>query len=105
MKRNGFPRISAAVKGAKSVEEGVAWLQSLEIVVHPRCRHTIDELSTYAYKVDKDTGKPVPILEDKNNHVIDALRYACEGARRAAKAQPEPEPEPLPQMVNPWRRR
>ncbi len=104
MKRNGFPRIAAAVKGAKSVEEGVAWLQSLEIVVHPRCRHTIDELSTYAYKIDKQTGKPVPILEDKNNHVIDAVRYACEGARRASKAQPEPQFEPLP-MVSPFRRR
>jgi phage terminase large subunit len=25
------------------------------------------------------------VLEDKENHVIDALRYACEGARRVAK--------------------
>ena len=83
MKRHGFPRMSAALKGAKSVEEGVAFLQGFEIVVHPRCAHTIDELSTYAYEVDPDTGKPIPKLADKNNHVIDALRYACEGARRA----------------------
>lgn len=89
MKRNGFPRMSAAIKGAKSLEEGVAWLQSLEIVVHPRCQHAIDELSTYAYKTDPMTGKPVPILEDKNNHVIDALRYACEGARRAGPRKDE----------------
>jgi phage terminase large subunit len=27
----------------------------------------------------------MPILEDKDNHVIDALRYACEGARKAGK--------------------
>ncbi len=89
MRRNGFPRIAAALKGAKSVEEGVSFLQGFEIIVHPRCKHTIDELSTYAYKKDKATGKPIPILEDKDNHVIDALRYACEGARRAANvAQP-----------------
>lgn len=86
MKRNGFPRMAAAIKGAKSLEEGVAFLQGLEVIVHPRCLHTIDELSTYAYKKDPDTGLPIPILEDKNNHVIDALRYACEGARRAGKA-------------------
>lgn len=85
MKRNGFPRMAAAIKGAKSLEEGVAFLQGLEVIVHPRCTHTIDELSTYAYKLDPATGKPVPVLEDKNNHVIDALRYACEGARRAGK--------------------
>lgn len=82
MRNHGFPRMVSAIKGAKSVEEGVAFLQGLEIIVHPRCVHTIDELSTYAHKRDKDTGLPIPVLEDKNNHVIDALRYACEGARR-----------------------
>ncbi len=87
MKRNGFPRMAAALKGAKSVEEGVAFLQSLEVIVHPRCTHTIDELSTYAYRTDPDTGKPIPLLEDKNNHVIDSVRYACEGARRAGAAR------------------
>lgn len=91
MRNHGFPRMTAAIKGAKSVEEGVAFLQGLEIVVHPRCRHTIDELSTYAYRKDPDTGKPIPILEDKNNHVIDALRYACEGARRAGRPQELPD--------------
>ena len=84
LKRNGFPKIMPAVKGAKSVEEGVEWLNSFEIIVHPRCKHTIDELTMYAYKVDRLTGQVLPVLEDKNNHVIDALRYACEGARRAA---------------------
>ena len=88
MKRNGFPRMAAAIKGAKSLEEGVAFLQGLEVIVHPRCVHTIDELSTYSYKKDPDTGKPIPVLEDKNNHVIDALRYACEGARRAGLLTP-----------------
>jgi phage terminase large subunit len=83
MRKNGFPKIHSAVKGAKSVEEGVEWLKSFDIIVHPRCHHTIDELTLYSYKTDKDTGKTLPILEDKDNHVIDALRYACEGARRA----------------------
>lgn len=96
MQRHGFPRMSAAIKGARSLEEGVEFLQSFEIIVHPRCQHTIDELSTYAYQIDKDTDKPIPILADNNNHVIDALRYACEGARRAAKTRkvdiPIPEP-------------
>jgi phage terminase large subunit len=42
----------------------------------------------YSYKTDPLTGEVLPVLEDKNNHVIDALRYACEGARRAGKATP-----------------
>jgi phage terminase large subunit len=84
MRKNGFPKILPAVKGAKSVEEGIAWLQSYDIVVHPRCVHTIDELTLYSYKVDKLTGLVTPALDDKDNHVIDAIRYACEGARRAS---------------------
>jgi phage terminase large subunit len=88
MQKNGFPRIRSAIKGAKSLEDGVEWLKSFDIVVHPRCQHLIDELTLYAYKTDPLTGDVLPVLEDKNNHVIDALRYACEGARRAALAKP-----------------
>jgi phage terminase large subunit len=83
MQKHGFPKMLSAVKGAKSLEEGVQFLNSFDIVVHPRCIHTIDELTMYSYKTDPLTGLVLPILQDKNNHVIDAIRYACEGARRA----------------------
>jgi phage terminase large subunit len=90
MIKNGFPKMRAAIKGAKSIEDGIEWLKSYDIIVHPRCKHLIDELTLYSYKTDKLTGKIVPILEDKYNHVIDALRYACEGARRAGKVVDKP---------------
>jgi phage terminase large subunit len=93
-RKHGFQKIQAAVKGPKSVEEGIEWLKSFDIVVHPRCRHTIDELTLYSYKTDRDTGKVLPILEDKDNHVIDAVRYALEGARRANK-QEKPKAKPI----------
>jgi phage terminase large subunit len=83
LRNHGFPRIMAAVKGQNSVTEGIEWLKSYDIVVHPRCQHTIDELTSYSYKVDPLTGKILPVLDDKNNHIIDALRYSCEAARRA----------------------
>jgi phage terminase large subunit len=85
LRKNGFPKVLPAVKGAKSLEEGVAFLQSFDIVVHPRCQHVIDELTMYRYRTDPLTGKVLPVLEDKNNHCIDALRYACEGVRRARR--------------------
>ena len=49
VRNNGFPKISAAVKGPKSVEDGIEWLKSFDIVVHPRCEHTINELTMYSY--------------------------------------------------------
>lgn len=81
MQRNGFPQVVAANKGAGSVEDGIEFLKSYDIVVHPDCKHTIDELTLYSYKVDKLTGEVLPVLEDKENHVIDALRYAVELVR------------------------
>lgn len=87
MQRHGFPKMLPAIKGARSLEEGVAFLQSFDIVVHPRCVHAIDELRAYSYEVDPLTSQVLPKLADKDNHVIDAVRYACEGARRAGKPQ------------------
>lgn len=87
MQKNGFPKIMSAVKGPKSLEEGVEFLKSFDIVVHPRCTHVIDELTLYSYKTDPLTGAVMPVLDDKDNHCIDAVRYACEGARRAGKAK------------------
>lgn len=83
MQKNGFPRIRSAIKGARSLEEGVEFMKSYDIVVHPRCIHLIDELSLYSYKIDDLTGDVLPVLADKHNHCIDAARYALEGARRA----------------------
>jgi phage terminase large subunit len=92
MKQHGFPKILAAVKGARSLEEGLEFLKSFDIIVHPRCQHLIDELTLYSYKTDPLTNLVIPILQDKDNHCIDALRYACEGARRVKAAKPKPKP-------------
>lgn len=100
LRKNGFPKILSAVKGPKSLEEGVEWLKSYDIVVHPRCVHTIEELTLYSYKKDTLTDMILPILEDKHNHLIDALRYAFESIRRTATNKPKIS-KPV-QTVNRW---
>lgn len=92
MQRQGF-RVTAAIKGAGSLEQGVTFLQSFDIVVHPECVRTIDELTLYAYRTDKLTGEVLPILEDKDNHTIDALRYALEGLRRVGPSWASDKPK------------
>ena len=77
MKRRGF-RIVGAVKGKGSIEDGIEFLKSFHIVVHPRCKHVIDELGLYSYKVDPTTNEVLPILVDEHNHTIDSIRYAVE---------------------------
>ena len=90
MRRHGFPKITPAIKGKGSIEDGVSFMQSFDIVVHPRCVNVIRELGSYAYKIDKQTEEVLPMLDDKDNHTIDAIRYALEGLRRAGVA-PTPE--------------
>jgi phage terminase large subunit len=88
MQKHGYPKILPAIKGARSIEEGIEFMKAYNIIVHPRCVHVIDELTLYSYKTDQLTGAIIPVLNDKDNHCIDSLRYACEGARRASKPKP-----------------
>ena len=101
MRKHGFSKMYPAVKGKNSIEDGIEFLKSYQIIVHPRCVHLADELSLYKYKEDPLTGRILPILEDKDNHCIDALRYALEGARRTIRAKPVQDAAPLP-VVNRW---
>jgi phage terminase large subunit len=81
MQRHGYPKVEPARKGPGSVEEGINFLKSYDIIVHPRCRHAIDELTHYSFKAHPLTGLVIPVLQDKKNHVIDMLRYAVEPVR------------------------
>lgn len=83
MRQNGYGRITAAKKWKNCGEDGVAFMRSFDrIVIHPRCTRTAAEFRLYSHKVVKLTGDVLPDLEDKNNHTIDAIRYALEGPIR-----------------------
>ena len=85
MRSHGYPKIIGASKGSGSIKDGVEFLKSYDIVVHPRCVESIQELTDYNFKVDSLTDLILPIFEDKNNHVIDSLRYGCEAIRKLSK--------------------
>lgn len=77
-----------ARKGKDSVLHGIQWLQGHRIVVDTGCAHLKEELSLYRWQQDRE-GHTLPIPMDKNNHLIDALRYALEhesNSRRATTA-------------------
>lgn len=73
-----------AIKGADSINRGIRWLQGYEIVVHKNCQNFINEISQYCWLKDKygnAMAKPV----DKDNHLLDALRYATEQLQLESK--------------------
>lgn len=67
----------AADKGKDSVIHGIQWLQQQTIIVDANCVNMRNELQQYKWK-EKD-GVAIMQPVDKNNHLIDALRYAYEG--------------------------
>ena len=68
-----------AVKGPGSVEYSFRFLQGLRrIVIDPqRCPDTLQEFRAYRYERGRDE-QVLPGYPDKNNHHIDAVRYATE---------------------------
>lgn len=79
IKKQGF-NISAAKKWQGSVEDGITHLRGFkQIIIHPRCKETAKEARLYSYKTDRITGEVLPVIEDKNNHCWDAVRYGLDG--------------------------
>ncbi len=70
---------TTAKKGPGSVRRGMRFLQELtEIVIDPaRCPVAAREFSSYAYARDA-SGRPNGAYPDRDNHTIDAVRYALE---------------------------
>lgn len=67
-----------AVKGPGSVDYGMKFLQGYTHVIDPaRTPITYKEFTEYEYERDKD-GNVISGYPDKNNHTIDATRYALE---------------------------
>ena len=68
----------AAVKGPGSVEYGMKWLQGRKIVIdRRRTPEALREFSRYEFERDRD-GNFISGYPDKDNHLIDAVRYALE---------------------------
>ena len=77
LKYYGLRRIQGAKKGKDSINNGIQWIQELEIIVHPRCVNFLTEISNYQWDTDKfgnKVNKPI----DGYNHLMDAMRYALE---------------------------
>ncbi|WP_423189435.1 PBSX family phage terminase large subunit [Alkalibacterium sp. f15] len=78
-KDHDIKRMKGAKKGPDSVEYGEEWLDDLDFIcIDPiRTPNIAKEFENIDYQTDRD-GNPKPRLEDKDNHSIDATRYAFE---------------------------
>ena len=79
--------IRACKKGPGSVDFGMKWLASRAKIVidRKRCPETAREFEMYEYQKDKD-GNFISGYPDKDNHFIDATRYALNDEIMRSKA-------------------
>ena len=79
-----IPNVYGVKKGPDSVEFGERWLDDLDFIcIDPkRTPNIAREFESIDYQTDRD-GNPKPRLEDKDNHAIDATRYAFADDMRA----------------------
>lgn len=75
----GLYHIEAARKGRDSINNGIDYLQDFHIIVHPRCVSFLTEIGNYTWNTDNRTGKKLNVPIDDFNHLMDAMRYGCEG--------------------------
>jgi phage terminase large subunit len=69
--------VRGATKGKDSIQNGIQWIQDLEIIIHPRCVNFLTEISNYTWDTDK-FGVKLNTPIDDFNHLMDAMRYALE---------------------------
>jgi len=87
IKSYGVPRIKAAKKGAGSIMSGIQFIQQFDVIIHPTCKHTIDEFENYSFKKDKTTGQYLNAPVDNYNHCIDPIRYSLEEHKHDKKVK------------------
>lgn len=69
--------VKGAKKGKDSINNGIQWIQGLQIIIHPRCVNFLTEISNYTWDTDK-FGKKLNVPIDDFNHLMDAMRYGVE---------------------------
>ena len=72
-------------KKGNTVVFGIKWLQSFEIIVDTSCQNFKNEIQAYHWDEDKN-GNVLERPVKKNDHLLDALRYATESLQTDNKA-------------------
>jgi phage terminase large subunit len=78
-------RAIPAKKGPDSVLFGINWLKGYEIIIDISCQNFKNEIQAYHWDEDKN-GNVLERPVKKNDHLLDALRYATESIQVTNKA-------------------
>lgn len=75
--------IKPCSKGSGSILNDINLILSHKIFIDKKCVKTIEEFQNYVWTKDKISGEYINKPVDKDNHLIDALRYALQNRRKS----------------------
>lgn len=74
LRQNGFSRAYACAKPVDAKKVAINELNANGFCISSRSKNLIDELQKYTYRRDKD-GRQTDVTSEKDDHLIDAMRY------------------------------
>lgn len=80
--RNGTPNVMGAIKAKGSIKGGIEKMKRLNILVYEGSKNAWNEYTRYTWKVAPHTRAITSVPVDRDNHFMDALRYAVIGYGR-----------------------
>ena len=89
----GWPIIAPTLRGvAAGIDRVYGFFKTQKLFIFDDLRETLDDLDTYAYKLD-ETYLPTEEIENKQDfHLMDAMRYGLQDMRPESTADAESTP-------------
>ena len=82
MWRKGGYRAVPVSKEKNSIRGQIDFLMSRKIIIHPSCKNTIREISSWCWLKDKESGRFTDLPTPVNDDAMAALRYGIEYMRK-----------------------
>ncbi len=76
------------VKGAGSVAKHIDFLRGCQILISPKCKHCISEISAWKFELDRVTGAFSENPVNANDDAMAALRYGTQAWRQGDALRP-----------------
>lgn len=69
-------------KTPNSINSGISFLKDKEILIHPSCINTIEEIQSYSYMYQPQLDIHIDKPTEGNDHCMDSLRYGSDIMRK-----------------------
>lgn len=86
LRNHGFPLVVSSKKGKGSIKDGIEFMRSYTTIISPELTDVINEYRHYSYKINAASGQVTDIIDGKDDHFLDSIKYSVEEYIQEKKA-------------------